>query len=137
MTVPLTAAGRAVMAEWGAQSLDGMDSDTMSALVCAIEAEAATRAGPALDTLDVEALRLAFDRSVPYGVMRLPTTWRKARDQMSVLRPAPRATLSDTLEAGRQAAYLYLCTLPEVRAALAALDTRNREAEDAALDADR
>lgn|GEM_PF-3405885 len=28
-----------------------------------------------------------FDRSVPYGVMRLPPAWRKARDQMSVLRP--------------------------------------------------
>lgn len=28
----------------------------------------------------------AFDRTVPYGVLRLPRTWRKARDQLSVLR---------------------------------------------------
>lgn len=29
----------------------------------------------------------AFDRETPYGVLRLPATWQKGRDQLSILKP--------------------------------------------------
>jgi len=37
-------------------------------------------------TSDAEGVPV-FDRSTPYGVLRLPRAWTKARDQLSILRP--------------------------------------------------
>lgn len=37
-------------------------------------------------TSDAEGVPI-FDRSLPYGVLRLPRAWVKARDQLSILRP--------------------------------------------------
>lgn len=37
-------------------------------------------------TTDIEGVPV-FDRSLPYGVLRLPRSWTKVRDQLSILRP--------------------------------------------------